>query len=649
MADDRKIVIGVEIDTTAAEGSLQELEDTVESLRKELNKQEIGSDRFQELAREIQKVESEIKDVELAFESLDSEQRLTAASDAVVGLAGGFAAAEGAAALFGAESQELEETLRRVSGALALSQGLRDLANGAIALKKLGGAAEIAKKAQIALNNAWKASPIGIVAAALAGLTLSLVAYAEKSRIAAQATDLNFQRQKALTDARNKAKESLVSQKLELDSLVEVARDESLSLEDREEAIKQLNELSPQYLGDLNTQNILTEEGTKMINKYAEALQKRAMVQALEESLVELSKERLKIAREEVSTSQDFADVQFAVVGSMWDLISGKQTDASMTDILNKKDKIAIDRKNEQIAAIKAQEKAYATLLTEYKKEEVALDKSSRDYEHQTHTIKDNTEARVNLDNIITESIDTSDQLEKATTLVQDSIISGLHEEIEARKVVAEIAGQTEFQKRLEMERTAEQARKDRAEQAAEEDAVRQSQIDKAQQGLDAINSVNELFQSKELARIKAKKDAGEELDASERNMLGRANKRRKDLAVAQIAIDTARGVSAAVAAGAGLVFPANIPAILSGVSAVLAGAVQARRILGDSGGGVDSTAAISAASAGAAGAAINPISNTASLVNQSQQEIVSRVVVVESDITAAQDSVASVAESASF
>lgn len=50
-----------------------------------------------------------------------------------------------------------------------------------------------------------------------------------------------------------------------------------------------------------------------------------------------------------------------------------------------------------------------------------------------------------------------------------------------------------------------------------------------------------------------------------------------KTLALVQIAINTAEGISKAVAAGAGIPFPGNLPAIASGIAAVTSGIVAAR------------------------------------------------------------------------
>lgn len=60
----------------------------------------------------------------------------------------------------------------------------------------------------------------------------------------------------------------------------------------------------------------------------------------------------------------------------------------------------------------------------------------------------------------------------------------------------------------------------------------------------------------------------------------------QKALALTTIAINSGIGVSEAVKAGAGLVFPANLAAILSGITAVLTGIAQAKSLLGFAEGG---------------------------------------------------------------
>jgi hypothetical protein len=72
-------------------------------------------------------------------------------------------------------------------------------------------------------------------------------------------------------------------------------------------------------------------------------------------------------------------------------------------------------------------------------------------------------------------------------------------------------------------------------------------------------------------------------------SLAGESSKLGKAIAISQILMDTAKGVSGAIAAGAGLVFPANLAAIATGVASVLAGIASAKKILSKvSGGGGD-------------------------------------------------------------
>lgn len=83
-------------------------------------------------------------------------------------------------------------------------------------------------------------------------------------------------------------------------------------------------------------------------------------------------------------------------------------------------------------------------------------------------------------------------------------------------------------------------------------------------------------------------------------NALGTQSKLGKTFAATQIAADSARGVSGAIAAGAGIPFPANLGAIATGVTTVISGIARATSLLGSSAPSVGSiSGADSAASSG--------------------------------------------------
>ena len=101
-------------------------------------------------------------------------------------------------------------------------------------------------------------------------------------------------------------------------------------------------------------------------------------------------------------------------------------------------------------------------------------------------------------------------------------------------------------------------------------------------------------------ARIEASKamqvDGARSILNSVGQLAGEGTKMAKAAGLAGILIDTAKGISGAVAAGAGIPFPANLGAILSGVGVVLANIATAKqmfkKVKGGGGGSPDAPSA---------------------------------------------------------
>lgn len=150
--------------------SLGELEDFAEGLREKLKGVEVGSEAFNKITRNLAQTEGQIKDIELAFESLDFEGRLTAFGDVTSGVAGGFAAITGAQALLGAESEELEKTLLKVNSAIAIAVGVRDIGTAISGFSKLTKASKSFGAVQKVLNIILNANPIVLIVAGFIAL-----------------------------------------------------------------------------------------------------------------------------------------------------------------------------------------------------------------------------------------------------------------------------------------------------------------------------------------------------------------------------------------------------------------------------------------------------------------------------------------------
>ena len=89
-----------------------------------------GTDAFKRLERAAGELKDEIGDVNQRIKNLASDtKRIDAFVGAVQGIAAGFQIAQGAAALFGDENEDLQKAMLKVQGAIALTTGVQQVAN----------------------------------------------------------------------------------------------------------------------------------------------------------------------------------------------------------------------------------------------------------------------------------------------------------------------------------------------------------------------------------------------------------------------------------------------------------------------------------------------------------------------------------------
>ncbi len=150
----------------------------------------------------------------------------------------------------------------------------------------LTGKIKLATVAQRLWNIVQKANPIGLIAGILVGAGVALAAYIKKvNKLTAE--------QKILNDVEAAANKNIVEQKVKVEELLRIAKNEKLSLDARKKALEDLNKISPQYFGNLTIEKINTEAATTATEAYTKALLKQARVQAAKEKLIELEKQRI--------------------------------------------------------------------------------------------------------------------------------------------------------------------------------------------------------------------------------------------------------------------------------------------------------------------------------------------------------------------
>jgi len=131
-------------------------------------------------------------------------------------------------------------------------------------------------------------NPVGLITAAVVGLGAALYFLSGRLTAAQKA-------QKMLNDMNVEAQKNIVEEKIKLETLMDLARDEKLSKMDRLKAIMQLNAISPKYLGGLTLENINTKAATESTKAYTESLLHNARAQAAKEKIIEIDKQLLDL------------------------------------------------------------------------------------------------------------------------------------------------------------------------------------------------------------------------------------------------------------------------------------------------------------------------------------------------------------------
>ena len=133
MAVTKEIVLEVGIKDSTAQGTTsakQRLRELQKTLTEMALAGESGTKAFKQMEQEAGKLKDQIGDTSQRIKNLASDTRnIDTFVSAVQGITAGFQIAQGAAALFGSENEDLQKALLKVQGAMALANGVQQVAN----------------------------------------------------------------------------------------------------------------------------------------------------------------------------------------------------------------------------------------------------------------------------------------------------------------------------------------------------------------------------------------------------------------------------------------------------------------------------------------------------------------------------------------
>ena len=104
--------------------------------------------------------------------------------------------------------------------------------------------------------------------------------------------------EKALAEVRQKGQEGIVEEKNKIVALIKVAKDEKLSLDDRQKAVNALNKIIPNYNAQLDATTGKYMENKKALDDYLNSLAKKYELEGAKDLLKEIGKEKAKLAME---------------------------------------------------------------------------------------------------------------------------------------------------------------------------------------------------------------------------------------------------------------------------------------------------------------------------------------------------------------
>ena len=415
--------VNVKIDSSQADKTVGKLNETLSqsaksanSLKAELRQtvQELqnlqpGTARFQELSARAGELRDQIQDTNAVVNQLAGNvgERLVRGVTNVVQIGvAGFQALQSGIALFGVESEEVQQTMVRLTALLNLSQAIETFAGldqkiveirasfqslttatvaQTVATEGEAVATTGAAVATTALGTAMKALPIIAIVAALGTLAYGLYQYATASGEAEQ----NEKKRKANLEALNKAEkeqtETIAKESAEFVGLIFQLKATNAGTKERETLIKQINSTYGTTLKNLSDETAFQKQLNLEVANYITYQKAKFQLQKNEE-LVQKNLEKQATLQKELTKAETAYNLEFNKKLGQDDLYAG-QREQNLRDYQTSINKI----KGELDAANKRLE-AYGKVNLDVNSVIQEVTNSGKKYTEQTKTSTDTTD-----------------------------------------------------------------------------------------------------------------------------------------------------------------------------------------------------------------------------------------------------------------
>jgi hypothetical protein len=601
--------------STKGSGNVKSLREEIKAAREEAIRfaRDFGefSPEAQKATQRLASLKDEMEDLNERVAGLNPD-RFQAIAGVVGGLASGISAAQGAMALFGSESEDVQKTLAKVQGAMAFASGIQQLISMQNAL---AGVATMIKTQVITafstLKGAIAATGIGVLVIAIGVAIEKMSAFAEAEKEAADEAERLYNSAQKVLSLNDVSNQKYINQ-----------------LKARGKTEEEIYTASTEF--QLRQIKLLQEERARAganTQKFDEEIYQRRQQLELAQSEFELKQYEKRQQQEKDKNEADRKSAEAAKKRAEDRAEDRAQADAEYAE------KTAVTLA-EQLAAF---EMSWALEIKGEDKKNLTKEQLEREYQFRVNEIRTKFDA----DQKALDEKRKADQIATTETEYKDSL-DAINKYFEDRANIEKqryVQGEIDAKTLADNLQTIEKDKYERLLTEAADYGKDQTDIQKA--ALDQQVANKKAADDDIAANDKKKSDAlrqnQEDVMSGASSALGTLSqlygaqtKKGKAFALAQIAIDTAKGISGAVAQAQSVPFPTNLGAIAIGVSTVLANIARAKQILGESG---NKPSAPEAPNVPQLFTVNNQSLRNAGIPNVGNQ----RVYVVESDITNAQ------------
>ena len=342
MADD-KISLELFIEADKASMTLGDLEEGFEQMKEQLKQVGRGSEEFKQLTTAMAQTSKEIKNIELGFEGLDREQvasELGSVAGAVGDLTTSFI-------LLGGENETLEQIGQNIEKAILISMGLKGAIEGISSAQKLwNNVLKQSEAAQELLTLATKGWGKALIATGIGAIITLVATLVTKWDDLTVAIGMSTKEQKLNNAVTQEAIDKVADEISASDKLQKTLNDESISRDEKNKAIIELQDEYPNLLSNIDAEKDSLDD----INKALELNTKLLILRAKQEAIASLRADEFKEQIKAQAEAQTGANVGFfeSIAGFQTSLTT--QIDAQT--LANAKTADAIKASKEQVTVL---------------------------------------------------------------------------------------------------------------------------------------------------------------------------------------------------------------------------------------------------------------------------------------------------------